>query len=188
MPFHRLLVFEQIVAQVKEALLLIACVEIIGRDAVVDEFPDVLREAAPEVEKCVLRLGLLEEGEDTRVAGLGGYGELEEPKPADARIWSPGPRPLSLHVCALVAKICITRRFYKTDDFEHVRVDRFRGNVAVVLQELAACRAQIFELFVVPRDFFAILVGFGFIVCLVRGRRHCVIQGSCIWSRNETEK
>ena len=111
MPFHRLLVFEQIVAQVKEALLLIACVEILGRDAVVHEFPYVLREAAAEVEKCVLRFRLLEEGQDTRVAGLGGDGELEEPKPADARIWSPGPRPLSLYVCALVAKICVTRRF-----------------------------------------------------------------------------
>lgn len=42
----------------------------------------------------------------------------------------------------------------KTDCFENVRVDFFRGNVAVILEELATRRAKSIGLFAVPRDVF----------------------------------
>ena len=70
MPFHGVLVFEQVVAQVKEMLFEVTCVKILRRDAVVNQFPYVLSKAAAKVEKSVLGLGLFEEREDTRVAGL----------------------------------------------------------------------------------------------------------------------
>ena len=50
------------------------------------EFPDILREAAAEIEKRVLRFRIFETGKYTRVAWLEGYRELEESELADARI------------------------------------------------------------------------------------------------------
>lgn len=61
MAFHRFLVSKQIVAQVEEFLLKVACVKVFGRDAVVHEFPYVLREAAAEVQKRVRGFRFLEE-------------------------------------------------------------------------------------------------------------------------------
>lgn len=57
-----------------------------------------------------------------------------------------------------------------------MRDDFISGNVAVVLEELAACGAEISELFVVPRDVFRILINFGLTVWRSRGRRHCVSE------------
>ena len=92
-------VFEEIEAQVEELLLQVARVEVFGRCAVVDEFSDILREAAPEVEKGVWGLGVFEEGEDAWGAGLLGDGHVEESEHADARVGSAGPCFVSLWAC-----------------------------------------------------------------------------------------
>ena len=99
--FNCVLVFEQIIAHVKEALFEVACVEILGRDAVVGKFSCVLSETAAKVEKRVLRLGFFEERENTGIAWLVGYGDVEESEHADARIRSDSPCSVSLRLCQL---------------------------------------------------------------------------------------
>ena len=73
MAFHRVLISEQIIAQVQESLFHVTSVEVLRRDTIVCEFPDILREAATEIEKRVLRFRVFETGKDTRVARLKGY-------------------------------------------------------------------------------------------------------------------
>lgn len=96
MRFHCISIFEQIVAQIQEALLEVTCVKVLRRDAVVNEFPYILGEAAAQIEKCMLRLRFFEEREDARVGRLKTYGEVEEPEQAEARIWFGVPCPFSL--------------------------------------------------------------------------------------------
>ena len=98
MCFNCVLVSEQVIAQVKEALFEIACVEILGRDAIMGKFSCVLSETAAKVKKSVLRLGFFEEREDTGVARLIGYGDVEESELADARIRSDSPCFVSLRL------------------------------------------------------------------------------------------
>ena len=144
-------VFEQIIAHVKEALFEIACVEIFGRDAIMGKFSCVLSETAAKVEKSVLRLWLFEEREDTRVAWLVRYGDVEESELADARIRSDSPCSVSLHSCQLGKE---SRGNSETDYFKDMGFDFIRRNVTVILKEFAACWAKFFNLFVVPRNVF----------------------------------
>ena len=64
-----------------------------------NELSDILSEAAADIERCVLGLRFFQEGKDTRVTWLLGYGELEEHEPADARIRYESPSPVSLYAC-----------------------------------------------------------------------------------------
>lgn len=64
----------------------VARVDVFGRDAVVDEFPYILSEAATEVKKGVLGVRLFEEREDAGVRWLDGDGEVKKSEPADARV------------------------------------------------------------------------------------------------------
>ena len=112
--FQRIFVFEQIIAQIQEALFEVAGVEILRRDAIVSEFPYILREAAAKVEKRVLRLRSFQQREDTRVAWLEGNGEVEESKAADARIGLEGPCSFPLQArqvsCNIIWK-CLDGQF-----------------------------------------------------------------------------
>ena len=95
--FERVLIAEEIEAQVEEVLLQVAGVEGVGGGAVVDEFADVLGEAAAEVEEAgAVGWGLFEEEEDAGVASLGGDGHFEEAEHADARVGVAGPGFVSL--------------------------------------------------------------------------------------------
>ena len=64
------------------------------------------------------------------------------------------PKPY-LSVCLSV--VTTDRRILETDYFENVRFDFFRRNVTIIFEELAACRAKIVGLFVVPTDLFGIV-------------------------------
>lgn len=97
----RVLVSEQIIAQIKETLFEVARVEVFRRDAIMGEFSRVLSETAAKVEKGVPRLWFFKEREDTWVAWLVGYGDVEESEHADARIWSDSPCSVSLRLCQL---------------------------------------------------------------------------------------
>ena len=115
------------------------------------KFSCVLSETATEVEKSVLRLWLFEEREDTGVAWLVGYGDVEESELADARIRSNSPCSVSLHSRQLGKEL---RKNSETDYFEDVGFYLIGRNVAVILKEFAACWTKYFNLFMVPRNVF----------------------------------
>ena len=96
--FKYVLVSEQIIAHVQEALFEVARVERFGRDAIVGKFSCVLSKTAAEVEKSMLRLRFFEKREDTGVAWLVGYGDVEKSELADAGIRSDSPCSVSLRL------------------------------------------------------------------------------------------
>ena len=96
MRLQCLFISEQVIAQVKKVLYKIARVEIFRRDTIMDELPQILSETAAEVKKSVLGLRFFEKRENTSVAWLEGYGEVEEFQYADAWILFDGPCTFSL--------------------------------------------------------------------------------------------
>ena len=62
--------------------------------------------------------------------------------------------------------------------FENLGVDFSGRDVAVILEEFAACRVNIYELFVVPRNVFEISILFDLTVRWGGGHRHCATEGS----------
>ncbi len=138
-----------------------------------NQFPDVLREAAAEVEERVLRLRFFEEGQDASVARVAGNGEFEKSEAADAGIWFAGPCSISLCTCQLSY---VKGENGGTDDFKNVRFNLFGRDMAVVLQEFTPCGVEAVDLWLVPRNVFGIRIDLSVFFLFDCGCRHLVCE------------
>lgn len=74
------------VAKIEEICLYVTAKEPIGRNPIVDQLPNVLCEATPEIEERTMTAGVFEEGKDARVGWVNRYREAQESKHADTGV------------------------------------------------------------------------------------------------------
>ena len=135
------------------------------------KFSCVLSETAAKVEKSVLRLRFFEKREDTGVAWLVGYRDVEESEQADARIRSDSPCSISLRLSTWLGIAGNS----ETDYFKDMGFYLIRRDVTVILKKFTTCWTKFFNFSVVPRNVFGKLISLSLINGLGRCRRHCVI-------------
>ena len=100
---QRLLVFEELVAQLDELQLEVGAVALPAVDAVCDQASDVLGKSTAEVQ--VRLLASEHAWQDLRAVELVlAYGEVEETPLSDARVGSDGPRFITLRVLISVVR------------------------------------------------------------------------------------